>query len=361
MDDHFSQINKLLQEELAKQKPSPKKRWSRRLIWIGILMVFVLAIIFSYKNASSPPPTPFVKSIEKTGATIQAAIRETPTNLFKSLSQPKNFLLLGIPGPGNDAPELTDTIALAMVKPEPIKVTLVSIPRDLWVKIPESESYSKINSLYVLGKQAKNQDYGLELIQQKVEQITGQKIDYYFLVDLSVVKELVDQQGGINLMVKKDIYDPLFPGANHSYQTFEIKAGWRYLDGETTVKYIRTRHSPEGDFDRIERQQQVLEALKQKIITLNPIWDLPELLKIANEIYSKIKTDFPVSEIPQFWSIAKKVSPPDILNLVIEKENNLITSYPLLLDNQPVSALQPKAGVEDYSQIQRFIAEAINL
>ena len=129
------------------------------------------------------------------------------------------------------------------------------------------------------------------------------------------------------------------------------------MDGETALKYIRTRHSPQGDFDRLERQQQVLEALKQKIASLHPVWDLPDLLKIADELYKKISTNFPLTEMPQFWQLAKQISPEDIKNITVEKENNLVTTESIPLGNEMVSIVKPKAGLEDYSQIQRFIEE----
>jgi anionic cell wall polymer biosynthesis LytR-Cps2A-Psr (LCP) family protein len=175
------------------------------------------------------------------------------------------------------------------------------------------------------------------------------------LIDLSVLKYLIDSQGGINIMVKEDIFDPAFPGPNHSYETFQVRAGWRYFDGETALKYARTRHSPQGDFDRLERQQQVIEALKQKLAALDLVGELPQVLGILKELHSRVQTDIPWNDIPEYWQIFKKFSPEDMKNIVIEKENRLIVSAGISIEGQPVSALAPAAGPENYSEIQKFI------
>lgn len=183
-------------------------------------------------------------------------------------AEPTNFLLLGAAGEGNDAPDLTDTILVARIEPIKQKIYLFSLPRDLWVKIPtDNKGFIKLNTLYSLNK--KNTGHEFDLIKQKAQDITGLTIDHYVFVNLTAVKETVDILGGVNVLVKENILDTSYPGPNHGYQTFQITAGWRYLDGETALKYIRSRHSPGGDFDRIARQQEILQALKQKVVKLN--------------------------------------------------------------------------------------------
>ncbi|KKS65848.1 MAG: Cell envelope-related transcriptional attenuator, partial [Parcubacteria group bacterium GW2011_GWC2_42_6] len=161
--------------------------------------------------------------------------------------QPINFLLLGAPGAGNDAPDLTDTIIIAHLDPSQQKIYLFSLPRDLLVKMPGADYYVKINSLYAYNRN--NIGHEFDALRQSAEDLTGLPIDHYIFIDLTVLKNTIDTLGGINVMVEKDIIDTRFPGPNHSYQTFALKAGWRYLDGETALKYARSRHSGAGDFD----------------------------------------------------------------------------------------------------------------
>jgi len=357
MDDRFSQINKALKIE-SQEKPRSKKAWILLFIFVCLVVAFFYAPNFIFKDSNSLQRKSVAKEIRATKNRFKAAVVDLPISIFSSFSfdEPKNILLLGMPGKGNDAPDLTDTILIAQIKPDPLKINLISIPRDLWVRVPQSQNFTKINTLYAFGKASKNQDYGISLAKQKIEEITALKIDYYFLIDMSVVKQIIDDLGGVNVWIAKDIYDPQFPGPNHSYETFEIKAGWRYLDGETASKYMRTRHSSQGDFDRIQRQQQVLEALKQRLMGLNPISDLPPLLKIAEKFWSNIQTNIPLTQLPGLWQIAKQISPEEVNNIVIDREENqLVLGGNILIGGQEASILKPRAGIEDYSEIQEFI------
>ncbi len=357
MDNPFNQINDLLRQEMT----ANKKRLKKSHFLFALPAIFtIIFLISSFLFATS---TPFsqgqtvVDAIKKTGASFGAAIIGAPAD-FLNLFTPKtstNFLLLGIPGPGNDAPDLTDTILLANVKQDPFKITFISIPRDLWVKIPETSIYTKINTLYSFGKTRKDENYGLSLIKDKIEEVTGQKIDYYFLADVSVVKKIIDSVGGINVLVKKDLIDTQFPGPNHSYETFEVKSGWRYLDGETASKYVRSRHTTTGDFDRMERQQEILEALKQKIAGMNPVWDLPAIVDIAGKVWNNIETNASLADLPGFWQTAKKISSDNINKIVFD--NELVVSQNIPLEGITASTLIPKAGLENYSKIQKYIGE----
>lgn len=350
MKPEFNQIERILKNELEKNE-TKRKRFPMVFL-LASLLIFLVSL---YLLGAFPEQKTILaaKTVKKKSAQVKADI----LNFFPFVSEKesKNILLLGVPGPGNDAPDLTDTILVAKINYDPLTISLISIPRDLWVESPNQGIWTKINSLYILGKNQKNPEAGIALIKEKTEEIIGQKINNYVLIDLSVLKYLIDSQGGIALMVKEDIFDPTFPGPNHSFQTFEIKAGWRYFDGETALKYARTRHSPQGDFDRIERQQQVVEALKQKLAAMDMIGDLPKVLGILKELHSRVQTDIPWSEIPEYWQIFKGFSPEDMRNLVIEKENRLITSAGISIDGQPVSALAPAAGPENYSEIQKYI------
>ncbi|MBI4709228.1 MAG: LCP family protein [Candidatus Portnoybacteria bacterium] len=357
MADYLNQFNQIVQGDLGSQSTKSKKIWLWLLVFITLVALFFFLPKFFVKDVSRSQGKNLANKEKASQTSFKKLAASFLPSSFSSSQEEINILLLGAAGPGNDAPDLTDTIVLAKINPSSSNdATLISIPRDLWVKVPETNFYAKINSLYALGKNSKDENYGLELVKQEVEEITGQKIDYYVFVDLSVVKKVIDSLGGINVWVEKDIYDPQFPGPNHSYQTFQIQAGWRYMDGETASKYVRTRHSVAGDFDRIGRQQQVLEALKQKVAGLHPVWDLPSLLKVLNNIWSQTKTNLPLTEVPQFWQIAKNISPDNIKNIVIDRdENNLLASGQIWLGNEQASILKPKAGLENYEEIQEFI------
>ena len=124
----------------------------------------------------------------------------------------------------------------------------------------KSDYYTKINSIY--------QDNDVEAVKKIIKETTDLEIDYFIVFDLEGVKKLIDQFNGIDVFVENDIYDPRFPGSDDSYTTFQLEKGNQHLDGETALRYIRSRNQPGGDFARIERQQQVINILKDKILSL---------------------------------------------------------------------------------------------
>ena len=319
-------------------------------IFSVILLTGSLSFYYFFSNKS-----PDFKKTEKPAP---------PSSVLKKISSVKNFfisddfkteelniLALGRPGAGHPGENLTDTIIIFHFEPNQ-KLAVISLPRDLLVKIPETQNYTKINQLYELG--------GTEILKQKTEEITGLSVDRYVLIDLTAVKETVDFVDGVNIFVPQDINDPLFPGPNYSYEAFALKAGWRYLDGETALKYIRTRYSKQGDFDRMTRQQQILLALKQKVLSFNPLFDLPVYLKIFQSLNEHIQTDLTLLEIKSLWQTGQKIEPSQIINLTIDKERtDLLTSGPIMLNGQTASMVWPRAGQENYDEIKELIQGAI--
>ena len=356
-----------------------KKPKTIRIVLVAVLILFFLILFLKYLPAksfnikSSEKPTTKTQKIPPFNLSLGAEIEEI------------NILALGKPGAGYPGENLTDTIILMHFKPAQEKLVLISLPRDLLVKIPirpanESESrnftprlsmasqtrdaedieplkgagFTKINHLYSLG--------GLEMIKQKTEEITGLQINSYILIDLAAVKEIVDLVDGLNILVPQDINDPFFPGPNYSYQAFALSAGWRYLDGETALKYIRTRYtSPNSDFDRMARQQQILKALKQKVLSLNLLWNFPAYLKIFQSLNEHIQTDLGLMEMKSLWQSASRIGASQIIKLVIDKkETNLMTSGPIILNGQISSMVWPKKGQENYDEIRNFIKRTLN-
>jgi len=264
-----------------------------------------------------------------------------------------NILALGRPGQGYSGSNLTDTIVLIHLKPAEKKAVLISLPRDLLVKNNKTGQLTKINSLYYIS--------GIEQLKEKITEITGLPIDYYALIDITVAKEVITLVDGINVLVPQDIVDPYFPGPNHSYQTFNLAAGWRYLDGETALKYIRTRYtSPNGDFDRMARQQQIIHLLKQKVLELNLLWDFPTYLKIFNSLRDHVETDLGLLELKSLWQMIKDTPANQIRAIVIDKkETDLLTGGQIMLGDQRASVVYPRTGQGEYKRIKEYIERVI--
>ncbi len=259
-----------------------------------------------------------------------------------------NAVFLGIPGKGHIAPDLTDTLMIMSIDPQTKTGFLISIPRDFLVKIPETNYYTKINSLY--------QRKGIQGIKTVLGEITGLKFDYDLVIDLNGVKQIVDRLGGIDIFVEQKIYDPVFPGENNSYELFTLQSGWQHLDGETALKYIRTRHDPGGDFARMQRQQQVLTALKEKLFSLHPIWDLAAILNLWHTMNDYFQaTNISLKDLRTFWKITKDINFENLEFKVLNPSTGLIVSDHTTLGGQTAYVLRPKSGINNYQEIKGFI------
>lgn len=316
------------------------------------IAIFSTAVFFHNATELSKPP--------QTNIGTASAVKTAFYFLKKDVEIPKypkneriNILFLGIPGAGNSAPDLTDSIILASIKPSSNELALLSIPRDLLVYLPNENIYTKINALFSMNEK------NTELIEKKIEEITEQKINFYVVLDISAVEKIIDRLGGLNVYVKKDIYDTSFPTENFGTEVFKVEKGWRYFDGKTVQKYLRTRHSQDGDFDRMEQQQAVIEALRKKIFGMNLILDLPTMLSIASTLSSHIQTDISEDDTTKLYAILKNVSYDKIIHKTLAKsEDSSLVSGSFNFNGQNGFVLKPKAGDFDYMEIQQ-IAENI--
>ena len=202
-----------------------------------------------------------------------------------------NVLLLGKASADYPGSQLTDTIILASFNPKTSQTAMLSIPRDLYVKVPDSKQFTKLNAVYYYGARRGGEKEGVKFIGKTIEEITGEHVDYFIMLDFKGFDKLIDEIGGIRVDVHDELTDTSYPGPNYSYQTFHINKGWQELDGETALKYVRTRHNSGGDFGRAYRQQQVLAAVKNKFFSIGGISLLTKLNSILDIISQNVKTD----------------------------------------------------------------------
>lgn len=358
MNNH-EQINHFIEKGLFNnqlQKQNKKKKRKKKIKKIS-LVVFVSIILFAsifILQSISESQTEILITDNKKDNVLESIFSSSKIdNLIKDDAEEINILALGRPGQGYSGGNLTDTIIIINFNPENNRATLISLPRDFLIKT-QYGYFNKINSVY--------NSEGIEALKDKLFEITGLAIDKHIIIDLAVVEEIITSVDGLNVYVPQDINDPFFPGPNNSYQSFNIAAGWRYLDGTTALKYIRTRYtSPNGDFDRMARQQQIINLLKQKVLALNPLWDFPTYLKIFNSLSNHIETDLGIMEIKDLWQTAKGIKIDNIVNLVIDKkETELLRGDLIPFGDQMASVVYPKAGQENYEDIKEYIQKFTN-
>ncbi len=273
-----------------------------------------------------------------------------------------NILILGIAGKDYPGENLTDTIMIVSINPKTYQTALLSIPRDLYTKIPDTKNYTKINALYIHGKEKYGSTAsGVENLKKALAEITGLEINYYIAVDFEGFKKIIDEIGGISVLVPNDIHDERYPGPNFTYQTFDVKKGLQKMDGETALKYVRTRHDQNGDFGRAYRQQQILGAVRQKIFSLKTMLNIIFLNNILNALGEHIRTDVPLSDLDSFLDLIKKIDTHITTNEVLDSRgpDSLLVVSHTALGGVRAYILIPRTG--NYSEIQERAKNIFNL
>jgi len=193
-----------------------------------------------------------------------------------------NILIMGLDYRDweSEGPSRTDTMILFSLDPSTRTAGMLSIPRDLWVNIPGYD-YAKINTAYFLGEAYGEPGGGPGLAIKTVEQFLGMPINYYAQVDFSAFESFIDEIGGIEVDVPEEItVDPIGP-----HNTVFLEPGLQTLDGATALAYARSRSTAGNDFDRASRQQQVVMAIRNKILNLNM---LPLLIEKSPILYQQL-------------------------------------------------------------------------
>ena len=175
----------------------------------------------------------------------------------------------------------SDTMMLVTLDPLAQTVGFLSIPRDMWVEIP-GFGHNKINTAYFLGEANKLPGGGPGLAMETVEHFLGVPVDYYALVDFMTFVDLIDEIGGLDLYVRQEVTISRI-GDNDSQEI--LREGVQWLDGMQVLGYARSRYTDGGDFDRAKRQQDVILAIRDQVVTWNM---LPELIAKAPALYQEV-------------------------------------------------------------------------
>jgi polyisoprenyl-teichoic acid--peptidoglycan teichoic acid transferase len=245
------------------------RRW-----WLWSLPVVLIASMVGVVLAAGPLP---IRALgHKTdGGVVDDSSRGWVERMFGGdapLAQgPLNVLVLGVDTRPDD-PEMgsrTDTIMLVQVVPKTGGVKLLSVPRDLYVEVGPGEK-DKINAAYNYG--------GIDQTVDALENYSGVTIDHYAIVDFDGFREIIDAMDGVRV----DVGHNVFPAKWH------MGEGVQRLGGRKALFYARYRGTPSGDLDRMQRQRQLVAALRSKALQWNIVKKLPATMKVMDE---NVQTD----------------------------------------------------------------------
>ncbi len=231
----------------------------------------------------------------------------------------------------------TDTIIVASINEEKKKISLFSIPRDLYI------NGRRINEYYTY--------YGVEQLGRMVTEVTGLVMDKYVQVDLAGFEDIVDILGGLDIYVPESIYDGLYPNGKGGYMAYSIEEGQYHMTGEEALRYARSRKST-SDFDRAERQQAILSALKTKLVQFDSVMEMKELTQLFQTVMSSTTTDIDLLDAVGYYYDYQSY---DMNTGFVLTSGNYLYS---MINQSGAYILLP--DVADFSEVHQVISDLVN-
>lgn len=364
----------------------PRRHPLRKNLFVfvaSILLLFVLVKIILALGNFLPTAA---RVVFHPGATLQETNGRT------------NILLLGIGGGVHDGPDLTDTIIFASINWQKNTINLISIPRDLWLPdLTTSNTVKKINEAYAIGE-AESQNKGLLLAKAATQEVLGQPIHYGIRLDFQGFVDAINQIGGVDVTVQRTLDDYNYPisgkeddtcghtpeelqafNASESasltpdednftffpcrYKHLHFDPGLQHMDGETALEFARSRHAVgiEGsDFARSARQQLIIEAVRNKLIS-SAFFNPGKLLGLYNIMKNSIDTDITDTDLGLFLDKLSQLKSAKIISDVIDFGDytagraGLLVNAPVTADYAFSASLIPRTGNGNFSEIQQYV------
>lgn len=335
------------------------RRLAMRATAVGLVFLIAGGVFFSQGFWRA-------RNVFKGGSASVAALQENvaPQLLRGEGDGRINVLLLGRGGGNHEAPDLTDTIMLASIDPVNKTSTLVSIPRDLYVQVPNAGPM-KINAAFEAGQaryrstnrnasDMKAVEAGLATTGQVVEDVLGVKVNYNVLINFKAFQDAVNAVGGVQVDVKEDLVDPTMAWENKRSPVL-ARAGVQTMNGKQALMYARSRMTS-NDFARGERQRSLILALKQKVQTLGTLSNPVKMSGLLNSFGDNVLTDFSLQDIARFGTIVKQIENSSVSSISLANDTNgqVTTSN---IDGQ--SVVLPKEGMYRYESIRNYVRSSL--
>jgi LCP family protein required for cell wall assembly len=314
------------------KRPTPGQ-----IIWMGVGLVLAIASVIFMRSfvacwrltalAGIPPST---CPGQTTGPGTNPAGTPVPGEYIPTVSAPQvelpppwdgasrvTILIVGLDygdwSADRNGPSRSDTMLLLTIDPVAKTAGMLSVPRDMWVNIP-GFGYSKINNAYALGEMYHLPGGGPGLAVKTVENFLGINIQYYAQVEFTTFEKMIDTIGGVCLTVPEEIR------VGRTYEhSVTLEPGYQCLDGKSTLGYARDRYTAGGDVDRAARQQQVILAIRDKVINpANFLSLIAQAPTLYNELSGGINTNLTLNDAMRLAVLAKDIPLESIQKGVID-------------------------------------------
>lgn len=373
---------------LGKIAATARAHWRSRL---GLALVFLLcaSLTFLFFRGSFLPE----KLPDLPGDATPPTPAPTPAR-----PNELTLLLLGYGGGSHSGALLTDTMMVVRIDPINKYIALISVPRDLWVPLQLQKDaapiWGKINSAFAIGSdrrgyQSRDDQFtgehgGGRLATIIVNEVTGLLPDYYLGVNFDAFTLAIDTIGPLTVTVPYTFDDEFYPirGEEQNlchfteadlatlsatfkndqlerqftcrYELLHFDKGRTSMDGETALKFVRSRHGTVGggDFGRAQRQQALVDAVKQKVFSLS---FLPRILPLTQQLWDNVQTDLELGDVPTLLGRFSDITTYRLYSISLTDDNVLKNG--VSSDRQYV--LQPRAGQGNWSEIQYYINQEL--
>jgi len=360
--DYNNRIN-FLQPQPINPESAPRRP---KKVWLFFIIIFLTCFSIGYiakqHNLNRWPQEannydPITLKPKKVGIfqAVKNFVFHSDNLLIGQEEDRINILLLGMGGPGHDGPYLTDTNIILSIQPSTKQIAMISVPRDLGVEI--GGAIRKINYANAYGE-VNSPGNGGEYARQIFAKTFNLDIPYYIRVDFKAFEDLINEVGGISIDVVHPFTDSQFPGPNYSYQTITFTAGIQTMDGERALQYARSRHGNNGegsDFARARRQQQILSALKEKLLSFGTYTNPIRIQKILQTLSEHITTNLDFGQIMYLANLGREAN-EGIKMLVLDNGTNGFLNSTITQSGAFI--LYPRAG--DFNEINTAIKNIFN-
>jgi len=356
--DALSKKERLTLEPRIENQSKNKVKKPKKVTFLIIFLLAAIILFFVNINKSNQISNSWLDSIPIIGQ-LKHLVESADSQLKGEDRGQINILLLGMGGKNHEGGYLTDTIILLCLEPKDKKVALVSIPRDLAVPL-EDLGWRKINNVNAFAELKQSGSGGLAT-SQTISDVLKVPVDYYLRVDFSGFEKIIDDLGGIEVYVPTTLDDYKYPimGKEEApyeerYEHLHIEQGWQKMDGALALKYARSRHAggQEGsDFARARRQQIILQAIKDKVISSFTLFKPTKIANIINDVRDNFSTNLKIWEMVKLWNIFKDIKNEAVVTRVLDDSPSGLLTDSTTADGAFI--LLPRSG--DFSEIQYLI------